>query len=125
VCAAHLIAHNTDDDMANRVLAASLLVLAVSMPAALASTANSDKTLKTVTADCKDRYSVVIRDHYAADKECTDIIKQAMSTAPTTSDDVSQCPEGKVADVGSKVQKCMAKTPVGTRSMQLRVRTII
>lgn len=98
--------------MANSVLAASVLLLAISMPAALASTANSDKTLKTATSDCKDKFSVVIRDQYAGDKQCTDVIKQAMSTAPATSEDLSQCPEGKVADVGSKVQKCMAKTPV-------------
>jgi hypothetical protein len=87
---------------AARVLAAATLVL-------LACTAlASDKTINTVDASCKDRFKSIMTDNYAGDK-CGDMIKAAMSTAPASSSD---CPNGVMADAGSEVQKCMAKSQV-------------
>jgi hypothetical protein len=87
---------------AARFLAAAALML-------LASTAlASDKTINTVDASCKDRFKSIMADNYADDK-CGDMIKAAMSTAP---DSASDCPGGVIADAGSEVQKCMAKSQV-------------
>jgi hypothetical protein len=68
-----------------------------------------DRTLGTASGICKDQFGTIMRDHYAADTQCADLIKKAMNTAPKSDAD---CPNGAKADAGSAVQKCMAKDEV-------------
>lgn len=68
-----------------------------------------DRTLGTASAICKDQFSTIMKEQYAADTQCADLIKKAMNTAPKSDAD---CPNGAKADAGSAVQKCMAKDEV-------------
>lgn len=89
----------------------SRLFLLVSVIACCASVALAgDRTLGTVSGPCKDQFSTIIRDNYAADSTCADTIKKAMNTAPKSDSD---CPGGALANAGSSVQKCMSKDQVG------------
>lgn len=89
-----------------RLCLACAVLLAACLPAALAAT---DKTLKTVSGPCKDQFDVIMSEQYASDTDCPKAIKDAMSAAPA---DTSTCPGGGLADVGSRVQKCMSKDAV-------------
>lgn len=88
----------------------SRLLITVCLIACCASLAYAgDRTLGTVSGPCKDQFAAIIRDHYAGDKECSDTIKAAMTTAPKSDAD---CPGGAKIDAGSSTQKCMAKSQV-------------
>lgn len=82
-----------------------MFVLAVMATTVLA----TDKLLTSAGASCNDKFKQIMADNYAGDSSCQDTIKAAMTTAPT---DVSQCPGGVLANVGTPVQKCMAKSQV-------------
>jgi hypothetical protein len=91
--------------MARSPLLLAACLLACCAPLALA----GDRILPTVTPACKDQFSTIIKEHYAGDAECSDMIRKAMNTAPKTAAD---CPGGKEAGAGSAVQKCMSKNEV-------------
>lgn len=81
------------------------IVLAMAASSVLA----TDKLLTSAGASCNDRFKKIMQEDYAGDSECQTMIKAAMTTAPT---DVSQCPGGVRAEVGTPVQKCMTKSQV-------------
>lgn len=92
-------------------MAPNSLLLAACLLACCASlTLAGDRILPTVSPACKDQFNTIIKEQYAGDAECADLIKKAMNTAPTTAAD---CPGGKEAAAGSAVQKCMSKNEVG------------
>jgi hypothetical protein len=65
-----------------------------------------DRTLPTSGSVCIDRFNALIKSQYKDDAACADLIKAALSSA-----DPAKCPEGS-RKPGSKVQKCMSKSPV-------------
>lgn len=81
------------------------IVLAVLATTALA----TDKLLTSAGASCNDAFKQIMTDDYADDSNCQNLIKTALSTAPT---DVAQCPGGVRADPGTPVHKCMTKSQV-------------
>ena len=88
---------------------ARLLLLVCAFLACASLVLGGDRTLGTVSGVCKDQFAAIMRDHYGTDKECSDAIKKAMTTAPKSDAD---CPGGAKADAGSAIQKCMSKNQV-------------
>ncbi|GBF92644.1 hypothetical protein Rsub_05013 [Raphidocelis subcapitata] len=87
--------------------AACLLVLAV-LAASCQAAMITDRTLPTSGSVCIDRFNALIKAQYKDDAACADLIKAALSTT-----DPQKCPEGS-RKAGSKVQKCMSKTPAAS-----------
>jgi hypothetical protein len=94
----------------SRCSAASLLLqLALLAACCVGAALAGDRTLGTVSGPCKDQFAGIMKEQYGDDASCADKIKKAMSVAPKSDAD---CPGGTKANVGSDIQKCMAKNQV-------------